>query len=124
MIMKIQFIIGLFSVLLLSAIAVIIGTTMTTQIQPAYSQATHCRDISFEDGSSTQRCVTPGSEPSGTETICKDIVGCVTFEDADEPPSSNGQLGRLYEFCSESQSPRLLPGRTAECSVQPDDNAR
>ena len=34
----------IFSILLLSAIAVIIGTTITTtiQIQPAYSQALHC----------------------------------------------------------------------------------
>jgi hypothetical protein len=112
---------AMLAIFAIATLALIVPLTMN--IQPAYSQATRCRDSSFEGGS-THRCITPGSEPSGTETICKDIVGCVTFEDADEPPSSNGQLGRLYEFCSESQSPRLLPGRTAECSVQPDDNAR
>jgi hypothetical protein len=95
---------------------------LTMNIQPAYSQATRCRDSSFEDAS-THRCVILGSEPSGTETICNDTVGCVTFENTDDPPSSSGQLGRLYEFCSESQSPRPLPGRTAECSVQLEDNA-
>jgi hypothetical protein len=48
-----------FSVLLLSAIAVTVGTTITTiQIQPAYSQAQHC-----PSGIPTL-CVTPGQNPS------------------------------------------------------------
>ena len=60
--MKTQFIIGLFSVLLLSAIAVITGTTTTTQIQPAYSQASHCQT----DITGREFCVTPGRNPSLT----------------------------------------------------------
>jgi hypothetical protein len=49
------------SVLLLSAIAVTTGTTITTQIQPAYSQVSHCLDAR---GTST--CVTPGQNPTVT----------------------------------------------------------
>ena len=50
-----------FSILLLSALAVTVGTTITTtiQIQPAYSQAQHC-----SSGIITVRCTTPGQNPS------------------------------------------------------------
>jgi hypothetical protein len=58
------------SVMLLSVIAVTIGTTITTiQIQPAYSQAQHCPP-NFPG-----RCVTPGQNPSTVlcfETFCDD----------------------------------------------------
>ena len=52
----------IFSILLLSAIAVTVGTTITTtiQIQPAYSQASHCQPATFP----VQRCITPGQNPS------------------------------------------------------------
>ena len=52
-----------FSVLLLSAIAVTTGTTITTtiQIQPAYSQAQHCGTGLLSDRTT---CVTPGKDPS------------------------------------------------------------
>ncbi len=55
----------IFSILLLSAIAVTVGTTITTtiQIQPAYSQAQHC--ITRFLGETT--CVTPGKDPLLTE---------------------------------------------------------
>lgn len=61
---------------------------------------------------------TPIRKPSRTDTICNDS-GCVTSEGT----ATSSQLGRLHEFCSESQSPRPNPDRIAECSVQPDDNA-
>jgi hypothetical protein len=47
-----------FSILLLSMIAVTTITT-TVQIQPAYSQASHCTEVF---GTST--CVTPGQNPT------------------------------------------------------------
>jgi hypothetical protein len=53
----------IFSILLLSAIAVTMGTTITTtmQIQPAYSQVSHCLDAR-----DTSTCVTPGQNPTVT----------------------------------------------------------
>ena len=70
--MKVQTIIGLLSVLLLSAIAVTTGTT-TQILQPAYSQAQHCttRDL---DGALV--CTTPGQDASTTTCIRGETIIC------------------------------------------------
>jgi|SRR5215208_1293500 hypothetical protein len=53
-------------VVALSAIAVTIGATTTTQVQPAYSQASHCGSDQI-----TIACATPGKDAS----TCVGIVG-------------------------------------------------
>jgi hypothetical protein len=88
-----------FSILLLSAIAVTTGTTITTtQIQPAYSQAEHC---STDPRGSGSRCVTPGQNPS--LTICLD-GSCLPPRDI-----THQDAGRLIGGCHSGP---------AECTVE------
>jgi hypothetical protein len=84
-----------FSILLLSAIAVTTGTTITTQIQPAYSQASHCEipGLSF--------CVKPGQDPTTTSCslggprVCQTLP--TTHQDAGQ------RIGELHQTCSQTQ---------------------
>jgi hypothetical protein len=93
-----------FSILLLSAIAVTTGTTITTtiQIQPAYSQAEHCSAdprLGFRES-----CVTPGKDPS--------VQRC--FEGECTPPreithqEAGKLIGRTHQACAQG---------FAECTV-------
>ena len=87
------------SILLLSAIAVTLGTTITTtqMLQPAYSQAQHCSitPLGF-------RCVTPGQNPSTTLCPGED---CLSPRDI-----THQQASRLIRDCHSG------PG---ECTVTP-----
>ena len=85
-----------FSILLLSAIAVTLGTTITTtiQIQPAYSQAQHC---SVVPGFFT--CVTPGQNPSQ----CSFFIG----QQCSPSDITNQQAGQRIGNChrADAQGP-------------------
>jgi hypothetical protein len=81
-----------FSILLLSAIAVTVGTTITTtiQIQPAYAQAQHC----MKDPPNGERteCVTSGKDPSlrfCVKSACTDIP--TTHQEAGQTIGSQRQ---------------------------------
>jgi hypothetical protein len=89
---------AMLAIFAIATLALIVPLTMN--IQPAYSQTTHCRETSFE------------GDPSFSEAR-----RCFT------PPNSSDSLGRNHEFCSEAQDLRINHF-THECSVQPDDNAR
>jgi hypothetical protein len=94
-----------FSILLLSAIAVTTGTTITTQIQPAYSQATHCRIP--ERLPDATRCVTPGQDPS--LTICVAIF-CGPSRDITHQEAGR-MIGENNQFCAKNP--------TLTCTVTP-----
>jgi hypothetical protein len=92
--------IHVFSILLLSGIAVTTITT-TMQIQLAYSQATHC----LTQGFGISRCVTPGQDPSATTCTPS---GC---EDRDLTHQQAGQdIGINHQACGQG---------FAECTVTP-----
>jgi hypothetical protein len=87
----------------LAVIALALGTTAATttiQIQPAYSQATHCSTQILIDRST---CVTPGKDPSATECVfgnCSDRD--LTHQDAGK------LIGRGHQGCAQG---------FAECTV-------
>jgi hypothetical protein len=90
--------ITVFSVLLLSAAVATIGTTITTaiQIQPAYSQATHC----ILRGSVLSTCITPGKDP--TSTVC--VIG--ECEDIPLTHQRAGQgIGAQHQTCAQAPAP-------------------
>ena len=96
-----------FSILLLTAIAVTIGTTITTtiQIQPAYSQAQHCSADSA--GSST--CVILGQDQ--LIISCDPVGGCDTNGD----PSGREigtSIGLEHHNCGQSPN-------SVTCTVTP-----
>jgi hypothetical protein len=93
-----------FSILLLSAMAVIVGTTITTtmQIQPAYSQATHCATTS--PGFSA--CITPG--PDASLTIC--LGGSCRSPMPVSPQIAGQSIGSVHKACGQER---------AECTVIP-----
>ena len=87
-----------FSILLLSAIAVTAGTTITIQIQPAYSQAQHCSTDLIGD---TSTCVTTGQNPT--------IQRCEGDDCFDPSGITHQQAGRFIRDCHS----------TGECTVTP-----
>jgi hypothetical protein len=91
-----------FSILLLSAIAITVGTTITTiQIQPAYSQPSHCFSLGSDQFS---RCVTPGKDPSITDC---DAIGCL-----DPIPIDPQLAGRNIGSCHQGSAQGF-----GECTV-------
>ena len=96
----------IFSILLLSTVAVTIGTTITTtiQIQPAYSQAQTCRT----DILGASLCVTPGQNPT--------LKGCLGT--ACKPPReiTHQQAG---QFIGDCHSTAAQSGERIECTVTP-----
>ena len=92
-----------FSMLLLSAMAVTVGTTITTtmQIQPAYSQATHCGSTSPD----TSACITPGKDPSSTTCF---FGRCSTTSIT--PQIAGQSIGSVHKACGQER---------AECTVTP-----
>jgi hypothetical protein len=82
----------------LAVIALALGTTTITkmQIQPAYSQATHCTTDTRPGEEVRSTCVTPGQNPSATvcvDDFCRDAP--LTHQDA-------GQLiGRNHQGCAQ-----------------------
>jgi hypothetical protein len=102
-----------FSVLLLSAIAVTTGTTITTtiQIQPAYSQAQQCLTTPGILGQSISLCATPGKDPSTVRCLdgtCSDPrpIG------GDNPQQQACQLiGQTHQICAHRPQ--------TECTVIP-----
>jgi hypothetical protein len=84
-----------FSVLLLSAIAATIGTTVTTQIQPAYSQAQHCTP------GLPKLCGTPGQDPTILE--CERSFPGVSCETTSGLSNQEvGQtIGEIHQICAQ-----------------------
>jgi hypothetical protein len=88
----------------LPVIALALGTTtMTTtmQIQPAYSQPSHCFSLG---GDQFSRCVTPGKDPS--ITAC-DAIGCL-----DPIPIDPQLVGRNIGSCHQGSAQGF-----GECTV-------
>jgi hypothetical protein len=67
-------------------------TTTTTQIQPAYSQATHCSSSGF----GTEVCVTPGQNPSCSGP------GCVSSNPTH--PQAGQQIGDGHRDCGQGSA--------------------
>ena len=96
--------ITVFSVLLLSAAVATIGTTITTaiQIQPAYSQATHCGSTS----PLSSACITPGQDASISICLFGD---CRPPMDV-TPQIAGKSIGSVHKACGQER---------AECTVTP-----
>jgi hypothetical protein len=78
------------------------GTITTMQIQPAYSQATHCTFLGFRNF----ECVTPGQD-SSTKTCASglnDILHCGPSQDL-----THQQAGREIGECHSSSVCLLRP---------------
>jgi hypothetical protein len=83
----------------LAVIALALGTMATTttmQIQPAYSQATHCTTSIVRPGEEARTtCVTPGQIPTGTACVGDDCRPLdLTHQDA------GILIGRGHQGCA------------------------
>jgi hypothetical protein len=86
--------------IILTVIVLALGTTTTTmQIQPAYSQPSHCLG-----SDQFSRCVTPGKDPS--ITAC-DAIGCL-----DPIPIDPQLAGRNIGSCHQGSAQGF-----GECTV-------
>jgi hypothetical protein len=92
-------------VMVITTTAIIAAATTTQILQPAYSQATHCRIP--ERLPDATRCVTPGQDPS--LTICVAIF-CGPSRDITHQEAGR-MIGENNQFCAKNP--------TLTCTVTP-----
>ena len=74
------------------AVAAVTTITATMQVQPAYSQATHCSSSGF----GTEACVTPGQNPSCSGP------GCISSNPTN--PQAGQQIGDGHRDCGQGSA--------------------
>jgi hypothetical protein len=93
------------SILVLSSILALVllatPSGQPQQIQPAYSQTTHCGETDFGGGVTVGRCVTTGQDPSLSDEFCQPAFGCESVEQPDISHRDAGrQTGNVHEGCA------------------------